>query len=104
MKVQPIKPNLSRQTLRNASLHQPMALPREEWIQTVMTKVRQEPLPTRLTEPITELVAWRTGWVVAVAASIFAILSLTIMPSRERLAWDLYKGGAMAQLSIKMGE
>jgi hypothetical protein len=50
------------------------------------------------------LLVWRAGWVAAASATIFALLSLTAMPSRDNLAWDLYKGGAVAQLSVRIGE
>jgi len=80
-------------------------LPDEEWRRTVMARVRREPRPTRVVPVLTlERTAWRAGLATAVAASIFAIISLAAMPSKERLAWDLYKGGAMAQLSIRIGE
>jgi hypothetical protein len=91
--------------IRDAYRTQPASTPREEWIQSVMSRVRQEQAPgCNGSAPVLELMAWRSGWVVAVAASIFAVLSLTAMPTRDRLMWDLYKGGAMAQLSVRMGE
>ena len=90
--------------LRDAYRGQLEVLPREEWIQAVMGKVRQEPVPVSLAFPKLELLAWRVGWAAAAAASIFALLSLTAMPSRDNLAWDLYKGGAVAQLSVRIGE
>ena len=104
MKRQHVKGDPMERRLRDAYLGQPDALPREEWIQSVMGKVRQEPVPVSLAFPNLELLAWRAGWVAAVAASIFALLSLTAMPSRDNLAWDLYKGGAVAQLSVRIGE
>lgn len=104
MKLQHVKGDLMERQLRDAYLGQPDALPREEWIQSVMGKVRQELVPDSPALPKLELMAWRAGWVVAAAASIFALLSLTAMPSRDNLAWDLYKGGAVAQLSVKIGE
>jgi hypothetical protein len=90
--------------LRDAYLHHSVAGPEEEWLQSVMGQVRQEPHPVRPIFTKLELVAWRTGWAMALAASLFAILSLAVTPSRDRLAWDLYKGGAMAQWSAQIGE
>ena len=104
MKIQHVKNDESGRRLRDAYLSQPVVLPREEWVRSVMARVRQEPRPERFVVPMPELVAWRMGWVAAVAASIFAVLSFTSMPSTDLLTWDLYKGGAMAQLSVRLGE
>jgi len=105
MKTMNEKFGLLERMIRDTYREQPASTPREEWIQSVMSRVRQEQAPVRNgAEPVLELVSWRSGWVVAVAASIFAVLSLTAMPTRDRLMWDLYKGGAMAQLSVRMGE
>ena len=96
--------NSLERMFRDAYLHHSVASPGEDWLQSVMDQVRQEPQPVRPIFPKLELVAWRTGWAMALAASLFAILSLAVTPSRDRLAWDLYKGGAMAQWSAQIGE
>ena len=103
MKQKSMKDNTVERRLREVYCSQPSVLPREEWIHGVMAQVRQEALPVRIAEPQVVVVAWRMGWGLALAASLFAILSLTVMPSRDRLAWDYYQGGALAQLSVKMG-
>lgn len=105
MKIQHVvEDDGAERMLRDAYLSQPVVLPREEWVRSVMARVRQEPRPERLVAPMSELVAWRMGWVAAAAALIFAVLNFTSMPSKDLLTWDLYKGGAMAQLSVRLGE
>ena len=104
MKIRNVQEDLPERLFRDARLFQPVALPAEEWFHSVMRGVRQEPRPVRPVAPLLESVAWRTGWVAAVAASILVLLSLSATPALDRMAWDLYKGGAMAQLSVRMGE
>lgn len=89
---------------RDAYFRQPSVSPHEEWIGSVMAAVRRESIPVCRRSGDVEQTAWRLGWVVALAASILAVVSLVAMPSHDRLAWDLYKGGAMAQMAVRMGE
>lgn len=95
---------LTEQALREAYLGQPGVSPREAWMASVMEQVRREPMPARALAPAIVSVAWRAGWVAALAASLFAILSFRAMPSQEKLTWDLYKGGVASQWSVTMGE
>ena len=91
--------------LRESYLHQPTSLPGEEWYHSVMNIVRQEQYSVEaVCLRAMEIVALRAGWVTAIAAAIIAIASFVTMPSQDRLAWDMYKGGAVSTWIIKSGE
>lgn len=94
------------QASRQAFLGRGSDGPEAEWYASVMREVHRAGRPDQRSSPllVVETMTWRTGWILAAAASVFALISLVAMPTRERLAWDLYKDGTVTHWSMTVQE
>jgi hypothetical protein len=81
--------------LGEAYRRQTASSPKQDWRQSVMAKIRQEPLPTKIIPfPRVERWAWRAASVAAAAAAIVAVHVSLSTPRVSQLAWDIENSGS----------